>query len=136
MNTGVMMHCAVATLKPSVAVKAYAETKNNTVIYGMVYGTPVTQALEKSLNEDNLVGSPISLDAAWVKSTAYLPIGATYQGAPHDGSTAWDAPSCRDRVLRGGSWMDDADAIRVSSRESYEAAVRYPTHGFRLTRSK
>lgn len=61
---------------------------------------------------------------------------ATYQGAPHDGSTAWDAPSCRDRVLRGGSWMDDADAIRVSSRESYEAAVRYPTHGFRLTRSK
>ena len=65
---------------PSEAVKAYAETKNSTVLYGMVYGTPLTQALEKSFNEDNLVGSPISLDAAWVKSTAYLPIGATYQG--------------------------------------------------------
>ena len=65
---------------PSEAVKAYAETKNNTVVYGMVYGTPLTQALEKSFGEDNLTGSPVSLDAAWVKSPVYLPIGATYQG--------------------------------------------------------
>ena len=65
---------------PPEAVKAYAETKNSTVLCGMVYGTPMAQALEKSLNEDNLIGSPISLDAAWVKSSAYLPIGATYQG--------------------------------------------------------
>ena len=55
-----------------------------------------------------------------------------YQGAPRDGNTPWDAPNCRKRVLRGGSWRDDPDGVRVSSRDSYDAPVRYPTHGFRL----
>ena len=59
-----------------------------------------------------------------------------YQGAPRNGSIAWEAPDCRERVLRGGSWMDDAASIAVSSREYYDAAVRYPTHGFRVARSK
>ena len=59
-----------------------------------------------------------------------------YQGAPHSGSLPWDAPNCRERVLRGGSWMDDAASVTVSSREYYDAAVRYPTHGFRVARSK
>ena len=31
----------------------------------------------------------------------------TYQGAPKDGSAAWDSKNCRERVLRGGSWMED-----------------------------
>jgi hypothetical protein len=64
---------------PSEAVKAYAEIKNNVVMIGQIYGTPLTQALDKSLGEDNLIGSPISLDAAWVKNPNMLPIGATYQ---------------------------------------------------------
>jgi MHS family alpha-ketoglutarate permease-like MFS transporter len=59
----------------------------------------------------------------------------TYQGAPRDGSV-WDAPNCRERVLRGGSWMEDASAIRPASRQFYDASVRYPTHGLRLARSK
>ncbi len=59
-----------------------------------------------------------------------------YQGAPHSGSIPWDAPNCRERVLRGGSWMDDAASVGVSSREYYDAAVRYPTHGFRVARSR
>jgi len=59
-----------------------------------------------------------------------------YRGAPRDGSVAWDAPSCRKRVLRGGSWVDDARDQRVSSRDSYDAPVRYPTHGFRVALSK
>jgi len=60
----------------------------------------------------------------------------TYQGAPRDGATAWDSPNCRDRVLRGGSWMDEPSAIRVSSRGFSDAAARTPTHGFRLAQSK
>jgi hypothetical protein len=64
---------------PSEAVKAYAETKSNSVMIGMIYGTPLTQQLEKSLQEDNIIGSPISLDGAWVKSSHILPVGSTYQ---------------------------------------------------------
>ncbi|MGI4942533.1 MAG: formylglycine-generating enzyme family protein, partial [Janthinobacterium lividum] len=60
----------------------------------------------------------------------------SYQGAPHSGSTPWEAADCRERVLRGGSWMDDAASTTVSSREYYDAAVRYPTHGFRVAKSK
>jgi len=60
----------------------------------------------------------------------------TYQGAPRDSSVPWDAPDCRIRVLRGGSWMEDAAAQRAAARDSYDASVRYPTHGFRIARSR
>lgn len=59
-----------------------------------------------------------------------------YQDAPRIGSIAWDAPDCRERVLRGGSWMADASYLRPSSRDYYDASVRYPTHGFRVVRSE
>ena len=64
---------------PSEAVKAYAEVKNNVVMIGQIYGTPATQTLTKSLGEDGLIGSPISLDAAWVNDPNLLPVGSTYQ---------------------------------------------------------
>ncbi len=59
-----------------------------------------------------------------------------YQGAPADGSVAWVTPNCGTRVLRGGSWMEEAAAVRPASRESYDASVRYPTHGFRVALSE
>ncbi len=59
-----------------------------------------------------------------------------YQGAAADGSVAWAAPNCQARVLRGGSWMEEAAAVRPASRESYDASVRYPTHGFRVALSE
>lgn len=59
-----------------------------------------------------------------------------YQGAPHDASRAWDASDCRQRVLRGGSWMNEPSYLRVSSREFYDASVRDPTHGFRIATSE
>ena len=64
---------------PSEAVKAYAEIKNQVVMIGQIYGTPQTQTLAKSLADDGLVGSPISLDAAWVNNANLLPVGSTYQ---------------------------------------------------------
>jgi formylglycine-generating enzyme required for sulfatase activity len=57
-----------------------------------------------------------------------------YRGAPTNGS-ARDAPNCRERVLRGGSWKQDASYARASSRDRYDATVRYPTHGLRVARS-
>ncbi|MBO0710932.1 MAG: formylglycine-generating enzyme family protein [Acetobacteraceae bacterium] len=57
-----------------------------------------------------------------------------YHGAPADGS-AWLASDCRQRVLRGGSWSNDPSYVRSASRASYDATVRYPTHGLRLALS-
>jgi formylglycine-generating enzyme required for sulfatase activity/class 3 adenylate cyclase len=58
-----------------------------------------------------------------------------YTGAPKDAS-AWDRQNCRERVLRGGSWMSsDAFDLRVTSRAYYDPAVRYPAHGFRVVRA-
>ena len=58
-----------------------------------------------------------------------------YRGAPKDGSS-WAGSSCRERVVRGGSWMNEPAELTVSSREFYDSAVRYPSHGFRIARSQ
>jgi formylglycine-generating enzyme required for sulfatase activity len=54
-----------------------------------------------------------------------------YQGAPSDGS-AWLDKTCVSRVIRSGSWRNDQSYVRPASRQGYDAAVRYPTHGFRV----
>ena len=58
-----------------------------------------------------------------------------HQGAPRNGA-ARELPNCRRYVLRGGSWKNDPGYLRSASRDHYEAAVRYPAHGFRVARSK
>ena len=56
-----------------------------------------------------------------------------YKGAPADGS-AWTTGDCRKRVLRGGSWRDELEAIAVTARIGYDADVRYVADGFRVAR--
>jgi formylglycine-generating enzyme required for sulfatase activity len=56
-----------------------------------------------------------------------------YDGAPQDGSAKLSG-DCSQRVLRGGSWRNDQTYATVSSRLSYDAAVRYYTNGFRVAR--
>ncbi|WP_158044101.1 SUMF1/EgtB/PvdO family nonheme iron enzyme [Skermanella pratensis] len=56
-----------------------------------------------------------------------------YRGAPADGG-AWTQGDCRKRVLRGGSWRNDADSLSVTGRFSYEQDVRYLANGFRIAR--
>ena len=58
-----------------------------------------------------------------------------YRNAPADGS-AWTESGCASHVLRGGSWKSEPKAIRSSSRDFYDAPVRYPTHGFRVALSQ
>jgi formylglycine-generating enzyme required for sulfatase activity len=38
--------------------------------------------------------------------------------------------------LRGGSWRNDANYLRASSRNRYDPGVRYLAHGFRVARSR
>ena len=57
-----------------------------------------------------------------------------YQGAPSDGS-AWIDNDCMSHVIRSGSWKNDPSYVRPSSRDHYDASVRYPTHGLRVALS-
>lgn len=58
---------------------------------------------------------------------------ADYTNAPRDGS-AWDPASCSRRVLRGGSWFTDPDALRASIRNRSQPDLRHSSLGFRLAR--
>jgi formylglycine-generating enzyme required for sulfatase activity len=57
----------------------------------------------------------------------------SYEGAPGDGS-ARTRKDCQSRVLRGGSWRNDADYARSASRFTYDNDVRYVLNGFRVVR--
>jgi formylglycine-generating enzyme required for sulfatase activity len=58
----------------------------------------------------------------------------SYKGAPADGR-AWDEPNCRTRVIRGGSWREDASYMPSSTRFKYDASVRHSQNGFRVVRA-
>jgi formylglycine-generating enzyme required for sulfatase activity len=58
----------------------------------------------------------------------------TYKGAPNNGS-ARDRKDCQSRVLRGGSWRNDASYARSAGRFAYDHDVRYVLNGFRVVRS-
>ncbi|MFO1183349.1 MAG: SUMF1/EgtB/PvdO family nonheme iron enzyme [Bauldia sp.] len=58
----------------------------------------------------------------------------SYNGAPKDG-TAWVAPGCTDRVLRGGSFIREPSLLRSASRSSAAATTRTGYLGFRVART-
>lgn len=57
----------------------------------------------------------------------------SYKGAPANGRS-WDAPNCRERVIRGGSWRDGASYMLSTTRFKYSASVRHSQNGFRVAR--
>lgn len=57
-----------------------------------------------------------------------------FKDAPADGRV-WDAPNCRVRVIRGGSWREGAAYMVASTRFRYDASVRQSQNGFRVARS-
>lgn len=58
-----------------------------------------------------------------------------YEGAPVDGSARQD-PAAKERVIRGGSWADPADASRSAFRHQLAADARVDTVGFRCVKAK
>jgi formylglycine-generating enzyme required for sulfatase activity len=56
-----------------------------------------------------------------------------YKLAPKDG-TAWTTGQCRQRVLRGGSFANKANAATSAARFRYDIDVRYYANGFRVAR--
>ncbi|MBT7550840.1 MAG: formylglycine-generating enzyme family protein, partial [Gemmatimonadetes bacterium] len=57
-----------------------------------------------------------------------------YKGAPSDGS-AWTTGDCEDRVLRGGSWLNDPWILRSAIRDGYRIDIRINLFGFRVART-
>ncbi|HVF73419.1 MAG TPA: ABC transporter substrate-binding protein [Acidimicrobiales bacterium] len=64
---------------PQNAIQRYNEIKNNVVMFAQLLGTPSTNAVLPQLKTDNIVASPASLDAEWVRQPNLLPIGGPYQ---------------------------------------------------------
>jgi formylglycine-generating enzyme required for sulfatase activity len=58
----------------------------------------------------------------------------SYRGAPTDGSAWIDPGSAANRVLRGGSWLDDARGVRAAYRSDGGPADRDGDIGFRCAR--
>lgn len=58
----------------------------------------------------------------------------SHDRAPVDGR-ARQKKNCTQRVLRGGSWRNDASYVHSASRFMYDADVRYVVNGFRVARS-
>ncbi|HLY83541.1 MAG TPA: ABC transporter substrate-binding protein, partial [Acidimicrobiales bacterium] len=64
---------------PQNGVQAYNKLKDNEVLIAQLLGTPVTKAVLPLLKQDNVVASPASLDADWVRDPNLLPVEAPYQ---------------------------------------------------------
>lgn len=79
-------------------------------------------------NEFGLQGTAGGV-AEWVEDCWH----PTYAGAPRDGS-AWVTGTCRERVVRGGSWRNDHTYAQSAGRFYYDADVRYIANGFRVVR--
>lgn len=56
-----------------------------------------------------------------------------YRSARADGAVQ-NAPGCRERVLRGGSFNNDPRYLRSAARFKYDADVRFYANGFRVAR--
>jgi formylglycine-generating enzyme required for sulfatase activity len=67
----------------------------------------------------------------WVEDDRH----GSYQGAPDDGSAWVDHPRSSIRVLRGGSWSNDASLCRSALRINVTPDGRSSFVGFRLSRS-
>jgi formylglycine-generating enzyme required for sulfatase activity len=57
----------------------------------------------------------------------------SYRDAPRDGSARTQG-ECGLRVLRGGSFASNSNAVRPAARFRYDRDVRYYTNGFRVVR--
>ena len=60
--------------------------------------------------------------------------GAWYTGGGSTCTNCANVTSGSSRVLRGGSWINDAADLRAAYRSYYDPSVRYGNHGFRCAR--
>ena len=62
-------------------------------------------------------------------------VNGSYSGAPNNGN-AWDSGDCAQRVLRGGSWINNPSYLRSANRVRDSASTRIFFNGFRLVQGR
>jgi formylglycine-generating enzyme required for sulfatase activity len=95
---------------------------------GYAYTAPVGQFTANPFGLHDMHGNVYD----WVEDCWH----DSYKGAPTDGS-AW-ITSCTDasrRVLRGGAWSYNSQALRSANRSGVSAGNRFSVSGFRLART-
>jgi formylglycine-generating enzyme required for sulfatase activity len=93
---------------------------------GYAYTSPVASFQPNAFGLFDTIGNAWE----WVEDCYH----DSYLGAPADGS-AWIAPSCTDRVFRGGSWDNYPRNVRSAFRYRAAPGTRSSSVGFRIARS-
>ena len=104
-------------------------TCGNAVIAGCGYNAPAPVCFKPKGNTAQGLCDMAGNAWEWVQDWYHN----SYNGAPSDGS-AWENPEVTDRVLRGGSWYNDAGHARSVRRGSHVPGDRYSSCGFRPAR--
>jgi formylglycine-generating enzyme required for sulfatase activity len=92
---------------------------------GYVYPAPVGSFKPNPWGLYDMLGNV----AEWAEDC----YAGNYSKAPRDGS-AFTAPDCKYRVVRGGSWYDSPWYVRAANREKYRPNDVNDNIGFRLVR--
>ncbi len=80
---------ADSTYNPTTGVQVYNEIKDDVAVIGHIAGTAVVNAILESLKADDLIASPASVDAFWVREPNLLPWGSPYQIEAINGLDWW-----------------------------------------------
>jgi len=94
-------------------------------IDGYVYTAPVGSFPPNRFGLYDMTGNVWE----WVEDCHH----ADYRGAPADGK-AWEKAGCKERVTRGGAWLENPWDLRFARRYAVEPDGRENIVGFRLAR--
>ena len=103
------------------AAQQYSSISSDVVMFAQILGTPVVTALLQSLQEDNIVAQPASLDAEWIREQQLLPVGAPYQVQAANALDWWiNQEGNADSVI---CWAGHDDQYGDAGLEGVEAAA-------------
>jgi ABC-type branched-subunit amino acid transport system substrate-binding protein len=63
----------------NIAQQNYSDLRDKVVLLAQLLGTDITNAVLTPMRQDNMIASPASLDAEWVRNPNLLPVAAPYQ---------------------------------------------------------